>query len=67
MIVAKFKGKNMSCNFETGRVYALHTEFRAEGMFNKKIYLVIYDEMYDRCCPYSSLENFLKNWEIIHE
>ena len=62
MIVAKFKGPKRSMGFVPGEVYKLRTSI--EPIAGHGHCLVIRD-MESACwCPYSSLENFLFNWQI---
>jgi len=55
----KFVGENMSMGFETGRVYNLRLtttagQIKIEASGNEELY-----------CLYSSVRNFMKNWEIV--
>jgi hypothetical protein len=54
---AIFKGKNNSCGFETGKEYNIYTS--VNGGY---LWLIVLEK--NLSCPYSSLENLLKNWTI---
>lgn len=73
MIKAKFIGRK-SCGFEPGNIYELkttcrdiHVRFSTAGKTKPLSCLCVYDKHSNAWCPYTSLEQFLKNWELIRK
>lgn len=66
IIQAKFKGSS-SCGFQHGLTYNLisRNETRSFLFCKPKTYIWIFDMNSNAKCPYSSLEAFLRNWEVI--
>ena len=67
---AKFTGTRTSCGFEPGKIYTLKSEVAQVLPLSRSCSLpmmciVVYDaDSIGRSCPYSSIEAFLRNWEI---
>lgn len=67
VIKAKFIGKS-GCGFITGKEYEIKTAI-SKVVKNRVLldgeYLCVYDTKSSAMCPYSRLETFLENWEIL--
>ena len=61
----RFIGKT-SMGFVTGKVYELRSDIKTIAKNGHYIQpcICLYDEFSDAWCPYSSLENVLKNWDF---
>lgn len=67
VVEAKFIGKS-GCGFTTGKIYKIRTSISKVSKFGVPLegtYLCIYDTESSAMCPYSRLETFLENWEIL--
>ena len=62
-IIAKYTGENCSMGFKKNSIYKLNTKISFNSA--NKGFFTIYDTKSGIFCPYSSLEVFLKYWEII--
>lgn len=68
---ARFIGRS-SMGFETGKIYNIKTDCKIVAKNRGKFgfsdpfpCLCVYDIYSDAWCPYSRLETFLKNWELL--
>lgn len=61
-IKARFIGKT-SCGFVTNHIYNIHTKIVPMRKYESCI--VVYDNNSSALCPYSRMETFLDNWEIL--
>lgn len=66
-VKARFIGKS-GCGFVTGVEYHIRTKISKgykDGILMSGEYLWVYDVNSSAMCPYSRLETFLENWEIL--
>lgn len=62
---AKFIGQS-SCGFKTDEIYEITTKCSDIYIRNKKTpCLCVMDSKSKKWCPYSNLESFLRNWNLI--
>lgn len=61
---ARFIGKDGSMGFEHGKVYKIYTWVESK-LFSRSGWLWVKDMDSNLYCPYSRLETFLNNWELL--
>ena len=61
MIIAKFIGKDGSQGFKKNKTYFLEVPDTARSEWK----IIIQNANGAEWCPYSNLESFLMNWEVI--
>ena len=61
MIIAKFIGRNGSQGFKKNKTYFLEVPDTSKSEWK----IIIQNTAGAEWCPYSNLESFLMNWEVI--
>lgn len=65
MILAKFIGKDGSMGFRNGKVYNIRTWVKRANVFTKTAWIWVEETDCGKKCPYTNVETFLANWEIV--
>ena len=65
MMIAKFIGKDGSMGFRNGETYMIESWVERAGVWTKEAWIWVRSSPQGLKCPYSSLEAFLLNWEVI--